>query len=175
MNRYIAIFEEFEEEFDNFHQTPDMGSDSAYQSIATDLIELANQYCESEIRIDSYEQKYGTSTRIEDLENDLIAMVNDQMGEDIAQEFAQEADQLLKANAILEKKKAKDAEFDIPMNAKKPGRSNKRMNSKSLFDDKPGKAKDNGFIASKKSKKSDNLENPGIKVNLRPPTKGANQ
>ena len=135
MKQYVALFEKFEEEFDDFYQKPDTKSDTFYQQIAKELIELANQYTNSPIEIEMFDGKYGTASRIKDFQNDLIVMVNDQMGEDLAQEFATESDDLLAGYDITEK-----------------------MKSSKVFA-KDSEIEDNGVIGSKND--SENLEDPG--------------
>jgi len=105
MKNYVALFEKFEESYDEFHQTPNMKSDPVYHNITQDLIELANQYATSPIEIDQHTEKYETPTRIKDLQNDLILKINNLEGEDIAQSFADESDELLASLNISEKKK----------------------------------------------------------------------
>lgn len=102
MKQYVALFEQFEEEFDDFYQKPDTKSDTFYQQIAKDLIELANQYTNDPIEIEIFGEKYQTATRIKDFQDDLITIVNDQMGEDIAEDFAMESDELLAGYDITE-------------------------------------------------------------------------
>lgn len=136
MKRYVALFERFEEEFDDFYQKPDTRSDNFYQQIAKELVELANQYCDEPVEINVFSDRYGTATRIKDLENDLLVMVYDQMGEQIAEEFAAEADDLLASYEITERKK---------------------MNGSKVFA-KKNPVKDNGLIGKKKA--PNNLENP---------------
>lgn len=102
MKQYVALFEQFEEEFDDFYQKPDTKSDTFYQQIAKELIELANQYTNDPIEIEIFGEKYQTATRIKDFQDDLITMVNDQMGEDIAEDFAMESDELLAGYDITE-------------------------------------------------------------------------
>lgn len=124
MKRYVALFERFEESFDDFHQRPDMKSNQFYQDTAKELIQLANQYSSTGIDIDLYSEKYGTATRLADLENDLIVMINDEMGEAIAQEFADEADTLLAQYAegsdLNEKKKDLSDKDAAPKRKKMP-------------------------------------------------------
>lgn len=132
MKRYVALFEKFEEEFDDFYQKPDTKSDTFYQQIAKELVELANQYSNQEIDIEIFDEKYGTASRIKDFQNDLIVMVNDQMGEEIAEEFAAESDDLL-------------AGYDL----------SEKMESKKVFS-KKNKVEDNGVIGKKKA--PNNLE-----------------
>ena len=134
MKRYVALFERFEEEFDDFHQKPDTKSDTFYQQIARELVELANQYCSEPVDIDVFSDRYATATRIKDLENDLLVIVNDQMGESIAEEFAVEADELLASYEITEKK----------------------MKDSKVFAKKK-EIKDNGLVGKKKT--PTNLEN----------------
>lgn len=136
MKRYVALFEKFEEEFDDFYQKPDTKSDTFYQQIAKELVELASQYTSEPIDLEIFDDRYATATRIKDLENDLIVIVNDQMGEDLAEEFAAEADDLLASYEITEKKK---------------------MNGSKVFAKKE-EVKDNGLIGKKKA--PTNLEKP---------------
>ena len=121
MKNYIALFEEFEEGYDDFHQTQDIEyddfrqtldtkSDLFYQKISKELIELANNYTNKPIEIDQYANKYETATRIKDLQTDLIKKINNEFrenefGKDIAQSFADESDALLASLGIFEKKK----------------------------------------------------------------------
>ena len=42
MKQYVALFEQFEEEFDDFYQKPDTKSDTFYQQIANSCRSL---YC----------------------------------------------------------------------------------------------------------------------------------
>ena len=144
MKRYVALFESFEESFDDFHQKPDMKSNRFYHDTAKELIELANQYSSSGIDIDPYSEKYGTATRLSDLENDLIVMINDEMGEDIAQEFADEADTLLAQYAEgsdLNEKKEKKINVDKMFKKDKGVKDNKIMqaNPVSKNQEIPGK------------------------------------
>lgn len=132
MRRYVALFEKFEEEFDDFYQKPDTKSDTFYQMIAKELLELANQYVNRPIDIEMFDDRYGTASRIKDFQNDLIVIVNDQMGEEMAEEFAAESDDLLSGYEISEE-----------------------MKSSKVFA-KKNKVKDNGVIG--KKKKADNLE-----------------
>lgn len=176
MKHYVAIFEEFEEKFDNFYQKQDMQSDSAYQSIANDLIELANQYTNSEIDINEFDEDYGTATRIYDLEDALITRINDEMGEDVANDFAEEADELIQSLEISEKKKQIEPnidEVDFNKNIKKKAtKTNSKPIEKTKMFGKKTNIEDNGFISQRKGKKFDNLEEPGITQNLRPSTSG---
>jgi hypothetical protein len=144
MKHYVTLFEKFEEAFDDFHQKPDTKSDTFYQQIGRELIELANQYCKDPIDIEMFDEKYATATRIKDFENDLIVIVNDQMGEDLAEEFAADADQLLASYELSEKKKAK-------------------TENQKLFG-KKSKISDNGMVG--KTKKEDNLEKPSKMDNM---------
>lgn len=134
MKRYVALFERFEEEFDDFRQKPNTKSDTFYQQIAIDLVKLANQYCSDPVDIDVFSDRYVTATRIKDLENDLLVIVNGQIGESIAEEFAVEADELLASYEITEKK----------------------MKGSKVFAKKK-EVKDNGFVGKKKT--PINLEN----------------
>jgi hypothetical protein len=111
MKNYVALFEKFEESYDEFHQTPNMKSDPVYHNITQDLIELANQYATSPIEIDQHTEKYETATRIKDLQNDLILKINNLEGEDIAQSFADESDELLASLAISEESMNKSKVF----------------------------------------------------------------
>ena len=115
MKNYIALFESFEEEFDDFHQKPDLTSDRFYHTMSKELIELANQYMQNPTEIDPYSEKYETSTRVRDLLDDLIVEINDTASEDLAQDFADEADLLLKSYEVSEMNKkemfAKDNEI----------------------------------------------------------------
>ena len=111
MKNYVALFEKFEESYDEFHQTPNMKSDPVYHNITQDLIELANQYATSAIEIDQHTEKYETPTRIKDLQNDLILKINNLEGEDIAQSFADESDELLASLAISEESMNKSKVF----------------------------------------------------------------
>ena len=135
MKQYVALFEQFEEEFDDFYQKPDTKSDTFYQQIAKELIELANQYTNDPIEIEIFGEKYQTATRIKDFQDDLITMVNDQMGEDIAEEFAIESDDLL-------------AGYDIT----------EEVDTDKLFEP-DDEIEENDIIGSKKT--SSNLETPG--------------
>ena len=135
MKQYVALFEQFEEEFDDFYQKPDTKSDTFYQQIAKELIELANQYTNDPIEIEIFGEKYQTATRIKDFQDDLITMVNDQMGEDIAEDFAMESDELL-------------AGYDIT----------EEVDTDKLFEP-DDEIEENDIIGSKKT--SSNLETPG--------------
>lgn len=135
MKQYVALFEQFEEEFDDFYQKPDTKSDTFYQQIAKELIELANQYTNDPIEIEIFGEKYQTATRIKDFQDDLITMVNDQMGEDIAEDFAMESDELL-------------AGYDIT----------EEVDTDKLFEP-DDEIEENDIISSKKT--SSNLETPG--------------
>lgn len=135
MKQYVALFEQFEEEFDDFYQKPDTKSDTFYQQIAKELIELANQYANDPIEIEIFGEKYQTATRIKDFQDDLITMVNDQMGEDIAEDFAMESDELL-------------AGYDIT----------EEVDTDKLFEP-DDEIEENDIISSKKT--SSNLETPG--------------
>ena len=135
MKQYVALFEQFEEEFDDFYQKPDTKSDTFYQQIAKELIELANQYTNDPIEIEIFGEKYQTATRIKDFQDDLITMVNDQMGEDIAEDFAMESDELL-------------AGYDIT----------EEVDTDKLFEP-DDEIEENDVIGSKKA--SSNLETPG--------------
>ena len=104
MKQYVSMFESFEEAFDDFHQKPDTRSDAFYSRLAKDLIKMANQYSSEEIDIDQYSEKYGTATRIRDLQNDLITKIYDEYGERVADDFAKESDEILKQYEIDEKK-----------------------------------------------------------------------
>lgn len=103
MKNYVSLFEKFEEAFDDFYQKPDIKSDTFYQTIANELIELAGQYMETEPQIDMHSDKYATHTRIKDLQNDLLVQVNDAMGEQMAEDFATASDELLGSYEIAEK------------------------------------------------------------------------
>ena len=103
MKKYVTLFEGFEEAFDDFHQKPDTRSDSFYHRIAKDLIKMANQYSSEELDIDQYSEKYGTASRIKDLQNDLITKIYDEYGERVADDFAKESDSMLKSHEIYEK------------------------------------------------------------------------
>ena len=83
MKNYIALFESFEEGYDDFHQKPDTKSDLFYQNISKELIKLANNYTNEPVEIDQYANKYETATGIKDLQNDLITKIYDEFGEDI--------------------------------------------------------------------------------------------
>jgi hypothetical protein len=65
--------------------------------------------------IDPYSEKYATSTRVRDLLDDLTVEINDTASEDLAQDFADEADSLLKSYEVSEMNKkemfAKDNEI----------------------------------------------------------------
>lgn len=135
MKQYVALFEQFEEEFDDFYQKPDTKSDTFYQQIAKELIELANQYTNDPIEIEIFGEKYQTATRIKDFQDGLITMVNDQMGEDIAEDFAMESDELL-------------AGYDIT----------EEVDTDKLFEP-DDEIEENDVIGSKKA--SSNLETPG--------------
>lgn len=115
MKNYIALFESFEEAFDDFHQKPDLTSDRFYHTMSKELIELANQYMQNPTEIDPYSEKYETSTRVRDLLDDLTVEINDTASEDLAQDFADEADLLLKSYEVSEMNKkemfAKDNEI----------------------------------------------------------------
>lgn len=158
MKRYVVLFESFEESFDDFHQKPDMRSDRFYHETAKELIELANQYSSAGIDIDPYSEKYGTATRLADLENDLIVMLNDEMGEAIAEEFADEADTLLAQYAegsdLNEKKKTK------------------KMNGDKVFKKDKG-VKDNKIMQS--SPEQSNFESPGKRLSMRAKQAGPQQ
>jgi hypothetical protein len=158
MKRYVVLFESFEESFDDFHQKPDMKSDRFYHETAKELIELANQYSASGIDIDPYSEKYGTATRLADLENDLIVIINDEMGEAIAEEFADEADTLLaqysEGSDLNEKKK------------------NKKMNGDKVFK-KDKEVKDNKIMQA--SPEKTNFESPGKRLSMRSNQAGAKQ
>lgn len=147
MKQYVALFENFEEAFDDFYQSHDTKSDRFFMQIAKELIELAEQYTNSESPIDVHSEKYGTATRIHDLQNDLIVYVNDTMGERMAEDFAIASDDMLKSYNITEAKKS------APKKDK-------------LFS-KTDNVPDNGIL--NKSTKDDNLEKPtGKQVSLRP-------
>lgn len=107
MKNYISLFENFEESFDDFYQKPNPKSDSFYHTVSKELIELANQYMENPSKIDPYSEKYATSTRVRDLQNDLITEIYDTSNEDLAQEFADESDSLLKSYEVSEMNKQK--------------------------------------------------------------------
>jgi hypothetical protein len=115
MKNYVALFESFEESFDDFYQRPDTKSDSFYHTVSKELIELANQYMQNPTEIDPYSEKYATSTRVRDLLDDLTVEINDTASEDLAQDFADEADSLLKSYEVSEMNKkemfAKDNEI----------------------------------------------------------------
>lgn len=116
MKNYISLFENFEESFDDFYQKPNPKSDRFYHTVSKELIELANQYMENPSKIDPYSEKYATSTRVRDLQNDLITEIYDTSNEDLAQEFADESDSLLKSYEVSEMNKqkmfVKDTEID---------------------------------------------------------------
>ena len=173
MKRYVALFEKFEEGYDEFHQAPNMKSDPIYHNITQDLIELANQYATSPIEIDQHTEKYETPTRIKDLQNDLITKIYDEFGEDIAQSFADESDALLASLDISEKKKglwdninakrkrgekpAKPGEkgYPAPGALKSAQKTEESMNKKKIFA-KTNNIPDNGVLNG--SKKDTNLE-----------------
>jgi hypothetical protein len=115
MKNYVALFESFEESFDDFYQRPDTKSDSFYHTVSKELIELANQYMENPSKIDPYSERYGTPTRVRDLLDDLTVEINDTASKDLAQDFADEADSLLKSYEVSEMNKkemfAKDNEI----------------------------------------------------------------
>jgi hypothetical protein len=115
MKNYVALFESFEESFDDFYQKPDPKSDRFYHTVSKELIELANQYMENPSKIDQYSERYATPTRIRDLQDDLIVEINDAASEDLAQEFADESDSLLQSYEVSEMNKkdmfAKDTEI----------------------------------------------------------------
>lgn len=115
MKNYVALFESFEESFDDFYQKPDPKSDRFYHTVSKELIELANQYMENPSKIDQYSDRYATPTRIRDLQDDLIVEINDTASEDLAQEFADESDSLLQSYEVSEMNKkemfAKDNEI----------------------------------------------------------------
>lgn len=141
MKNYIPLFESFEESFDDFYQKPNPKSDSFYHTVSKELIELANQYMENPSKIDPYSEKYATPSRIMDLQNDLIVEINDTASEDLAQEFADESDSLLKSYEVSE------------------------MNKKDMFA-KDTELPDNEMI-DKKAAKID-YQRPGKKITLRP-------
>jgi len=115
MKNYVALFESFEESFDDFYQRPDTKFDRFYHTVSKELIELANQYMENPTKIDPYSEKYATSTRVRDLQEDLMVEINDTASEDLAQEFAEESDSLLQSYEVSEMNKkemfAKDNEI----------------------------------------------------------------
>lgn len=104
MKNYITLFEKFEEAFDDFYQAPNTKSDNFYHMISKELIDLADQYMTRPTKINAESGRYGTASRIKDLQNDLIAEVNDSMGEEVAEEFAMASDNLLKSYSTMEKK-----------------------------------------------------------------------
>lgn len=135
MKSYISLFEGFEKAFDDFYQKPDTKSDGFYNTVAKELIELANQYMQNPSKINPYSDKYSTSTRISDLQNDLITEIYDMANEDLAQEFADESDRLLKSYEVSEMKKSKmfNKNSELPDN----GIVNKEPNNTTY--EKPGK------------------------------------
>jgi hypothetical protein len=141
MKNYIALFESFEESFDDFYQRPNPKSDSFYHIVSKELIELANQYMQNPTKIDPYSEKYATSTRVRDLLDDLIVEITDMASEDLAQEFADESDALLQSYEVSE------------------------MNKKDMFA-KDTEMPDNEMI-DKKAAKID-YQKPGKKITLRP-------
>ena len=141
MKNYIPLFERFEESFDDFYQKPNPKSDSFYHTVSKELIELANQYMENPSKIDPYSEKYETPSRIMDLQNDLIVEINDMASEDLAQEFADESDSLLKSYEVSE------------------------MNQKDMFA-QDTEMPDNEMV-DKKAAKID-YQRPGKKITLRP-------
>jgi hypothetical protein len=146
MKNYVAMFESFEEGYDDFYQKPNVKSDSFYHKIASELIELANQYSTQGVEMDPHSEKYGTPSRIKDLQNDLITMIYDTDGEEIAQQFADESDSLL-------------AKFEIAEKA------HESMSKEKIFaqtDNIP----DNGIL--QKSTKNDNVEKAKTPQRLRP-------
>jgi hypothetical protein len=168
MKRYVVLFESFEESFDDFHQKPDTRSDRFYHETAKELIELANQYSSAGIDIDQYSEKYGTATRLADLENDLIVMINDEMGEDIAEEFAAEADILLahysEESDLNEKKKG--------LLDKTSAKKEKKMSDDKMFK-KDKDVKDNKIMQANPVK--DNFEAPGKRLSMRAKQAGPRQ
>lgn len=115
MKNYVALFESFEESFDDFYKKPNPKSDSFYRTVSRELIELANQYMENPSKINPYSERYETPTRVRDLQDDLIVEINDAANEDLAQEFAEESDSLLQSYEVSEMNKkemfAKDTEM----------------------------------------------------------------
>lgn len=145
MKQYVSLFENFEEAFDDFYQSHDTKSDRFFMQIAKELIELADQYTNSESPINMHSEKYGTATRIHDLQNDLIVYINDTMGEKMAEAFAIASDDMLKSYNVMEKKSAK---------------------KEKLFA-KTNNVPNNGIL--NQSTKDDNLEKPtGKPVGMRP-------
>ena len=167
MKRHVALFENFEEAFDDFYSKPDVKSDSFYHKIAKELIELAGQYTESGSQIDMYSEKYATPSRIRDLQNDLIVRINDTMGEQLAEEFMEESDALLNSYEISEAKKKKvdqdgdgDTDFVDAKIAqyKKGGIPKDKAIKKAKLFAKTNNIPDNGLTAT--STKNANLEKP---------------
>lgn len=188
MKNYIALFESFEESYDDFHQKPDTKSDLFYQNISKELIELANNYTNKPIEIDQYANKYETATRIKDLQTDLITKINNEFrenefGEDIAQSFADESDALLKSLDIFEKKKglwdninakrkrgekpAKPGEkgYPAPGALKSAQKTEESMDKKKVFA-KTNNIPNNGVLNG--SKKDTNLETGKTPQSLNP-------
>ena len=194
MKNYIALFEEFEEgyddfrqtldiEYDDFRQAPDAKSDPFYQTISKDLIKLASNYTNEPVEIDQYANKYKTATGIKDLQNDLITKIYDEFGEDIAQSFADESDALLASLNISEKKKglwdninakrkrgekpAKPGEkgYPAPGALKSAQKTEESMNKKKIFA-KTNNIPNNGVLNG--SKKDTNLETGKTPQSLNP-------
>jgi len=183
MKNYIALFESFEESYDEFHQAPNTKSDSFYHNISKDLIELASNYTNEPVEIDQHSNKYETASRIKDLQNDLITKIYDEFGEDIAQSFADESDALLASLEISEKKKglwdninakrkrgekpAKPGEkgYPAPGALKSAQKTEESMNKKKIFA-KTNNIPDNGVLTV--SAKDSNLETGKKPQSLRP-------
>jgi hypothetical protein len=175
MKQYVALFEHFEEEFDDFYSKPDPKSDQTFHTVANELIELANQYTDQESPIEMYSDKYSTPTRVRDLQSDLIAHINDTMGENMAEDFMMASDDLLKSYGVMESKKKLDQDGDGDSDFidakiakyKKGGIAKEPAIKKAKLFAKTNNIPDNGI--SKTSSKALNLEKPtGKKINMRP-------
>ena len=183
MKNYIALFESFEEGYDDFHQKPDTKSDLFYQNISKELIKLANNYTNEPVEIDQYANKYETATGIKDLQNDLITKIYDEFGEDIAKSFAAESDALLASLNISEKKKglwdninakrkrgekpAKPGEkgYPAPGALKSAQKTEESMDKKKVFA-KTNNIPNNGVLNG--SKKDTNMETGKMPQSLNP-------
>lgn len=158
MKNYIPVFEKFEEAFDNFkkEQEPTKQRGSIHE-IIHELIELAKQYTDSAIGVGGID--YTNEAGLRSLQRKLVDLVASSEGPQIGEDFAHESDQLLAGySRLMEKKVNREASnFKDLKNGKLKGDSKEDLKKSKLF------------------KKTENIPDNGIKLDIDTKAKVLNQ
>ena len=155
MKNYIPVFEKFEEAFDNFKQEQEpKKTRGSIHEVIHELIELAKQYTDRPIGVGGID--YTNQAGLKSLQKKLIDIVSSSEGPQIAEDFAHESEQLLSGySGLMEKREAEN--FKDLKDGKLKGSTKEEIKKSKLF------------------KKTENIPDNGIKLNIDNKAKVLNQ